>query len=240
MTDSSPFSPNRATNPLRGPNADRMSSILAEGNPGAGRNDIELAGKATAALTRVGLKLSSEQRRRLVDDATLEALVKDAVAQALDVPNPRHGQRAEHRALDTIQGDGLGPLLSLEDGSRRLQVVVEPCRIEQWAGPVAGSTGLQRELGIARSTLQAWRQQRAVIGLLAGLKKEVFPLAQFIDARPVRGLAQLLEVIGDPRMAWLWLITPHPELNGAQPLDRLKRGSTDEVFELARADHGQP
>jgi hypothetical protein len=101
---------------------------------------------------------------------------------------------------------------------------------------LAGPTELEREHGVARSTLHAWQKQGAVIGLLVGVRKHAFPVEQFIDGRPIAGLAAVLGVIGDPRVAWLWLREPNPGLAGASPLARLKSGAVDSVVEVARAN----
>ena len=52
----------------------------------------------------------------------------------------------------------------------------------------------------------------------------------------VSGLGPVVEAIGEPRTAWLWLREPNPELGGAAPLARLKAGATDKVVEVARSN----
>ena len=108
-------------------------------------------------------------------------------------------------------------------------------RLEDWAGDVAGPGEIEARLGVKRSTLHDWRMRGAVIGLKTGARKHVFPLAQFIDGRPVEGMAHVLGVIGDPRAAWRWLTTRKPSIGGA-PLDLLKRGKLDDVAAAARRD----
>jgi hypothetical protein len=56
---------------------------------------------------------------------------------------------------------------------------------------------------------------------LNGACKTVFPLEQFVDGKPI---AEMLAVIGEPRVTWMWLREPSPLPNGATPLARLKRG----------------
>ncbi len=104
------------------------------------------------------------------------------------------------------------------------------------AGPLAGPTELERDFGVARSTPHTWQKQGAVIGLLVGVRKHTFPTEQFVDGRPVTGLAAIVEAIGDLRAAWLWLREPNPGLAGATPLARLKAGATDKVVEMARSN----
>ena len=88
------------------------------------------------------------------------------------------------------------------------------------------------------STLHDWQKRGAVIGLLKGERKHVYPLAQFIDGRPIEGMAQITKVIPNPRAAWLWLTRPHPTEDGTPPLERLKEGRIAEVAAAAERDFG--
>jgi hypothetical protein len=221
---------------LRSPDAREFATAIARDNPKAASEEVEIASRASAALARIAVRLPDDQRRRLAsDDDGVEAILQAVLTKVLDRPLKRRGRSAGR----TLNGDGLGEPLPMDVAVGRLQAIIKPMKLEEWAGPVYGSTQLERELGIARSTLHAWRAQGAVIGLLAGLKKEVFPVAQFVDCRPVGGLAQVVSIINEPRTSWLWLISPHPELGGVAPLDRLKQGMDLKVIELARSDYGQ-
>jgi hypothetical protein len=68
------------------------------------------------------------------------------------------------------------------------------------------------------------------------LRAQAHPTEQFVDGRPVVGLAAIGKAIGNPRAAWPWLREPNPGLAGATPLARLKAGATDKVVEMARAN----
>ncbi|ESX08359.1 hypothetical protein X768_23110 [Mesorhizobium sp. LSJC265A00] len=109
----------------------------------------------------------------------------------------------------------------------------EGARIAEWAGPVAGSTHLERRFGIPRSTLHWWQRHNDVVAFRRGSRKHVFPLAQFIDGRPVPGIRQVLSAISDPRLAWLWLISPSPLLKGRVPIELLREGMNPEVVASA-------
>jgi transposase-like protein len=212
--------------------ADRLTDMLLEQNPHSRRSEVAAIARSAVRLTRVVSRLSHEQRRRL-DEASFEDKALQALATALD---------GEDRPIPSFEvtGEGLGRRVEPEDGVRRLQVLAEPISLEAWAGPTAGATTLERKFGIPRSTLQAWRRQNAVIGLLKGVKREVFPLRQFVDGRPVQGIAAVAETIAAPRVAWFWLISPHPELSGRSPMDVLEQGRAAEVATLAKADYDQP
>ncbi|MER8928640.1 hypothetical protein [Mesorhizobium sp. M0496] len=109
----------------------------------------------------------------------------------------------------------------------------EGARIAEWAGPVAGSTHLERRFGIPRSTLHWWQRHNDVVAFRRGSRKHVFPLAQFIDGRPMPGIRQVLSSISDPRLAWLWLISPSPLLKGRVPIELLREGMNTEVVSSA-------
>ncbi|MER8628877.1 MbcA/ParS/Xre antitoxin family protein [Mesorhizobium opportunistum] len=111
---------------------------------------------------------------------------------------------------------------------------LESMLIEDWAGRVAGSTYLEENLRIARSTLHRWQRRGDVIALRKGGRKHVFPLAQFVDGRPVAGISDVLKLIGNPRLAWLWLTRPAAQLDGRIPIDLLRADQVDEVVEAAR------
>lgn len=134
-------------------------------------------------------------------------------------------------------GSGLGVLLPSPEGQRRLAQYATPVALADWAGPVAGAGELERRFGLRRSTLHDWQRRGAVIGLLQGVRKHVYPLAQFIDGRPTAGMVDIVHRIGMPRVAWQWLIAPKLSLDGT-PLDRLKAGDVAAVIAAAERDFG--
>lgn len=107
--------------------------------------------------------------------------------------------------------------------------------IEDWAGEVAGSTYLEEKLHIARSTLHRWQRRGEVVALRKGGRKHVFPLAQFVDGRPVLGISDVLSAIGNPRLAWFWLTRPAPELSGRVPIEMLREDMVEDVVRAASA-----
>src|SRR3546814_2811611 len=103
-----------------------------------------------------------------------------------------------------------------------LSAYATKARLEEWAGTVAGSSALHNR-GIARSTLHDWQKRGQVVALLAGARKHAFPLEQFVDGRPMEGIADVLEVVGNPRRAWSWMVERSPLLAGKRPIDLLKQ-----------------
>ena len=230
-----------AANPaanVASPAASDMIDMFAKRNPETSRNQVETVGRLAARFAAAAVKLSVDQQKRLVaHGAALPKLIAQVAAQLDEARKAEDRlQLVPAKPAELSQGEGLGALLTLEEGRGRLSDYTTPSNLEDWAGPVAGSTELERDHGIARSTLHAWQKQGAVIGLLKGVRKHVFPLDQFIDGRPIEGLAEVLKVIGEPRTAWLWMKEPHPALNGATPLARLKARRIGEVVEAARTN----
>lgn len=204
---------------------------------GAAALSARIAGIAAAAVA----ELPAEARRKLTRrEPELMTRIRDLVEAfggeaggariALEVP----------RKVEPRKGAGLGEILSAEDGGRALGDYAVAHRLEDWAGPVAGPTELARDHGIARSTLHHWQQGGDVIGLLKGTRKHVYPVEQFVDGRPAKGLAEIGVIVGDPRTTWLWLSRGNPVLSGRKPIDLLKRGRVAEVVEAARDHFRQP
>lgn len=105
--------------------------------------------------------------------------------------------------------------------------------LDEWVGPAAGPTFLEKNFGIARSTLHRWQRRNEAIALLAGGRKHVFPLAQFVDGRPAPGIATIVSTIGHPRIAWRWLSRPSSALEGRLPIDLLKMDRVADVTAAA-------
>ena len=220
---------------LSSPAASEMIGMFAKRNPKSGRAQVEAVGQLVAEFGATVAKLSPAARQRLMaSKADLHKLISGILAEPDVTTGP---VRLVAKAVPEVsQGDGLGALVSAAEGRERLAAYATPLKAETWAGPLAGATELEREHGVARSTLQAWRKQGAVIGLLVGVHKHAYPVEQFIDGRPIAGLASICEAIGDPRTTWLWLREPNPGAAGVAPLERLKAGAVEEVIKAARAN----
>ena len=209
--------------------------MFARHNPKSNRGDLTDVGKLVAEFSATAAKLSPAARKRLI---ARKARLKELIAQIVDEPEaaPRSLTLIPKSAAVASQRAGLDKVLSAEEGRARIAKYATPTRVEDWAGPLAGPTELKRDFGVARSTLHTWQKQGVVIGLLVGVRKHAFPTEQFVDGRPVTGLGEVVEAIGDLRAAWLWLREPNPGLAGVTPLARLRAGATDKVVEMARSN----
>ncbi len=211
--------------------SDDVLAVLRRRNPGAKPESLRHAAGLMAAVGRAVEQGDAVRAMHVVlnylkVDGPAPAEPDAAAARALTL-NPRG-------AVEVSHGAPAGETIDRRDGLKRLAASAFPVTLEEWAGPLAGSSELAARLGIARSTLQDWRRSGAVVGLLKGTRKHLFPLAQFVDGHPVEGLAPVLAIIGDPRTTWLWLTEPYAR--GGSPLEDLKRGRVAPVIDAARDD----
>ena len=232
-----------AASAVASPAAADMIGMFAKRNPNTSRGELEVLGRATAAFGAEIVKLTADQQKRLAGST---ATLRDLVAQVLGEPDA--APDGQGRILlspsfpaEISHGKGLGEPLTPEEGRRRVHefALASGGASQDWTGAAVGPVEIERRLGVARSTLHAWQSKGLVIGLLNGLRKNVFPLEQFVDGKPVAGIADVLRVIGEPRTAWMWLKEPNPLMNGVSPLARLKTGRIAEVLEAARANFDQ-
>ncbi|MBP1861591.1 antitoxin Xre/MbcA/ParS-like domain-containing protein [Rhizobium herbae] len=212
--------------------------VLARHNPGLSKTALMATGKVVVAISAATAQLTTEQQQNIVsrEDKLAEALGA-VVADLAARDTPPLAVLTVERPVEVSKGPGLGKLLELDEGRRRLSTYSTPARIEDWAGAVAGPAEIEKAFGTKRSTLHHWQKRGAVIGLLKGERKHVFPLAQFVDGRPVKGMSDVNRIIGNPRTAWQWLTQPKPSIGGA-PIDRLKAGKIGEVIAAAEQDFG--
>jgi hypothetical protein len=156
----------------------------------------------------------------------------DKVNDRIEILNPA--------TVEPRKGAGFGNLVDIEEGRRRLADYAVDIPLEDWAGPLGGSSALLQDMGIARSTLHNWQQRGEVVALLKGARKHVFPLAQFLDGRPAQGINDILDIVDSPRRAWFWLVQASPLLGGKRPIDLLKQDRRREVVEAARTVFDRP
>ncbi|RUU04052.1 DUF2384 domain-containing protein [Mesorhizobium sp. M7A.T.Ca.TU.009.01.3.2] len=186
----------------------------------------KIAGSIASAVT-----LLSPKHQRAID--AIHADLPDLASKFVRALAAEAARRSEAGIAGVINPPTT-PLVDAEPPSLPKSDDLESMLIEDWAGRVAGSTYLEENLRIARSTLHRWQRRGEVIALRKGGRKHVFPLAQFVDGRPVAGIRDVLSLITNPRLAWLWLTRPSAQLDGRVPIDLLRQDQVDEVVEAAR------
>ena len=223
---------------ITSPAAAEMIGVFAKRNPQCSRTELQTIAKLVAEVGAAAARLPAGAQKRLAArSAELRQVITEiATRPSASVSTEQPLKLVARGPVEVSQGEGLGAVLTKEQGRERLAAYATDTKIETWAGQLAGPTELERDFGTARSTLHAWQMQGDVIGLLVGVRKHAFPVEQFVDGRPVAGLGRILEMIGEPRTTWLWLREPNPELGGVTPLARLKAGAINEVLEIARSN----
>lgn len=218
--------------------AAEVMKVLARHNPGASKSALTAAKAVITAVSTVASRLSAKKQHSIVAHERELTKVVEAVVAGLAAETP--AELAPVRVVKPVEvseGEGMRALIDVDEGRGRLDAMAIATCLEDWAGPVGGPRDIEKKFGTKRSTLHDWQKRGAVIGLLKGERKHVFPLAQFVDGRPVEGMTEITKIIKNPRAAWQWLIRPKPSIGGS-PIERLKKGRLDEVVAAAQRDFG--
>lgn len=210
---------------------DDIVRVLERHNPGL----PDTTRQAVAALGAAAGRLSEVQQLKIVAHKQDLPQLMSAMVEGFKPARGTFRVKPEI-PVEESKGAGLGKRLSREDGRRRVEAYATPVRLEEWAGPVAGASAIREQFGTGRSTLQEWFGKGAIIGLLKGERKRVYPIEQFVDGRPMEGMSNVTKIIANPRVAWRWLITTRAD--GTQPLARLRQGCIAEVTAMAEGDFG--
>ena len=98
-----------------------------------------------------------------------------------------------------------------------------------------GVTAAAARLGVSRTTVYDWVGKGTLLGWKSTRRGLTIPASQILGSRKVvAGLADVLDAIGDPELAWAFLTQEWSfEDEVAVPLDMLKVGRTAAVFGAA-------
>ncbi len=209
---------------------EEVGAVLRERHPRAPAAEINAMARIVSIAVDVMSGLPALRLRGAAHEYKLRAALEQAARQFMST------SAADDAPVERTKGSGLGEVISLDEGRARLATYTAPKAIEDWAGPLGGASDIEAQFGVKRTTLSTWYRQGAVIGLLRGQRKLAYPLEQFIDGRPLQGIADILAAAPDPRSAWLWMRQPHAALGGRTPLAALRASKQDEVRVIARRD----
>ena len=98
-----------------------------------------------------------------------------------------------------------------------------------------GVTAAAARLGVSRTTVYDWVGRGTLLGWKSTRRGLTIPASQILGPRKVvAGLAEVLDAIGDPELAWAFLTQEWPfEDEVAMPLEMLKVGQTAAVIGAA-------
>ncbi len=218
--------------------ASEVSDALTRHEPSLAKATAANTAQIVAAVAAAVIGLPLSQQKRLkgrtgdLTDMIAAWASDDKVDERVEIPVPAE--------VEPRKGTGFGELVDVEEGRRRLAEYAIDVPLEDWAGPLAGSSALMEDMGIARSTLHDWQRRGEVVALLKGARKHVFPFAQFVDGRPAQGIREILDIVDSPRRAWFWMVKPSPLLGDKRPIDLLKQDRRQEVVRAARTVFDRP
>ncbi len=100
---------------------------------------------------------------------------------------------------------------------------------------ILGATEAAARLGVSRTTVYDWADRNTLIAWRSTKRGLNIPAEQIVGpGRVVPGLADVVEVVGDPELAWAFLSQEWPFAETtARPLERLNAGRLDEVLSAA-------
>ena len=100
---------------------------------------------------------------------------------------------------------------------------------------ILGATEAAARLGVSRTTVYDWADRNTLIAWRSTKRGLNIPAEQIVGpGRVVPGLADVVEVVGDPELAWAFLSQEWPfEETTARPLEWLNAGRLDEVLSAA-------
>lgn len=99
---------------------------------------------------------------------------------------------------------------------------------------MASRTRAER-LEISRTTVYDWVEKKILLGWKSTKRGLTIPAQQsFGPGKVVPGIARVVDIIGDPELAWAFLSQEWPFADKvARPLDKLKADDVEEVVSAA-------
>lgn len=140
--------------------------------------------------------------------------------------------------IERDDGEGLGAIVSRAIGERRIADATSPVRLTEWAGRVLDASRLEAEFALPPGEVARWAADGVVIELSQDGSELLYPVEQFEKGHPTPGIQSVIEIVGKPNVAWLWLRTARPAVDEAAPIALLKAGAIEKVVNQAKRDFG--
>ena len=98
-----------------------------------------------------------------------------------------------------------------------------------------GVTEAASRLGVSRTTVYDWAARNILIAWRSTKRRLNIPAGQIVGpGRVTDGLAEVVDIVGEPELAWAFLDQEWPFDDGvARPIERLRSGGLDEVLSAA-------
>ena len=120
---------------------------------------------------------------------------------------------------------------SMEDVPTRLRRFV----VDRDGEELIGVSEAASRLGVSRTTVYDWAARNVLIAWRSTKRRLNIPAAQIAGpGRVTDGLAEVVDVVGEPELAWAFLSQEWPFDDGvARPIERLQSGGHEEVLSAA-------
>ena len=136
----------------------------------------------------------------------------------------------EVERLDAIKGSRASPE-AVKRGLARRTVAYEP------EEEVLGSSAVAARIGLkSRQAVHDRLRKGTIVGWQAAKRGYVFPTRQFDERnRAIKGVSEVVALLGDAYEGWMWLTTPNPAIGGEEPLRWLAQGERERVIGAAHS-----
>ena len=147
--------------------------------------------------------------------------------------HPREARLAVAAALEAVAAQR-----ETEDADAGAQVPegLRPFLVRRGAGEdILGVSEAAKRLEVSRTTVYDWVDRKTLVAWRSTKRGLSIPAAQILGAgKVVASLADVVEAIGDPELAWAFLSQEWPfDDTAATPLTLLKAGRLDDVLGAA-------
>ena len=146
--------------------------------------------------------------------------------------HPEEARVAVAVALETAAAQsGAESMRSTEDVPVGLRQFV----VDRTGEDLIGVTEAASRLGVSRTTVYDWAARNTLIAWRSTKRRLNIPAGQIVGpGRVADGLAEVVDVVGEPELAWAFLSQDWPFEDGvARPIERLRSGGLDEVLSAA-------
>ncbi len=100
---------------------------------------------------------------------------------------------------------------------------------------MTGISDAAARLEVSRTTVYDWVDKKTLLGWKSTKRGLKIPVEQILGpGKVVPGIAEVLQIIDDPELTWVFLSEEWPFANQvARPIDKLKAGDVEEVVNTA-------
>lgn len=159
---------------------------------------------------RATVALRALSKAALTDSVFVEHLLEAVAKQAAE-----HTVAAELPASEREVWESVGARFDRPDAVAQAHARAAATFAELLAGSIVGDVAAARMLGVDRTRVSQKVSERSLFAVASGGER-YFPLWQFVDGKPLRGLKEVLGALDEalhPLTVNHWFLTPNRELD---------------------------